>query len=439
MGAVGAVKHEVAGKGGRGVEKPGREGEEEEEEEEDDTAWAWVAEPPRLRGGAWETPSPSPSPCISPPSSPLALPSPSPSPGPILIDSHPDPPPPSPSTAAYSHPEASLHGLGSTWPAQPPHCSLTHPLYGPPPLLPLSTLQHSLTPHTPNMAPPPAPGPLPTRPPSQPSTAASARGKVGVGGRAGAAVSLESCLWHFIRPEPLGEGESWVCPRCQRQQPATKQLSLRRLPPVLCLHVKRFEQGGARGRGAAHEGKARRQGASRAGGAAGAGQGQGGGAGGQVMRKVQAPLAFPTDEVDLELFTSAAVLRSRAKQAASYQGHTVAGCDLEANGGDRDAACARQAGLTSDGGVCDSANSADCRYRLFAVVCHKGDITGGHYIVYVRCAGAWYCCDDAWVTRAQESEVAAAQAYMLFLTHKQHMEGAQLGVHGLLHANGNGI
>ncbi|KAL6761463.1 hypothetical protein V8C86DRAFT_1806608 [Haematococcus lacustris] len=354
------------------------------------------------------------------------------------------------------------------------------------------------------MAPPPAPGPLPTRPPNQPSTAASARGKVGVGGRAGAAVSLESCLWHFIRPEPLGEGESWVCPRCQRQQPATKQLSLRRLPPVLCLHVKRFEQGGARGRGAAHEGKARRQGASRAGGAAGAGQGQGGGAGGQVMRKVQAPLAFPTDEVDLELFTSAAVLRSRhlvpkglcrpscsplltpqlkltpepisppspwlgplgldpdqlshsrklkcqqqqplrpacqprAKQAASYQGHTVAGCDLEANGGGRDAACARQAGLTSDGGVCDSANSADCRYRLFAVVCHKGDITGGHYIVYVRCAGAWYCCDDAWVTRAQESEVAAAQAYMLFLTHKQHMEGAQLGVHGLLHANGNGI
>ncbi|GFR42682.1 hypothetical protein Agub_g3493, partial [Astrephomene gubernaculifera] len=54
--------------------------------------------------------------------------------------------------------------------------------------------------------------------------------------------TLQGCLRHFVTPERLSASEaSWVCSSCQRRQPAIKQLSIRRLPPVLALHVKRFE------------------------------------------------------------------------------------------------------------------------------------------------------------------------------------------------------
>jgi ubiquitin carboxyl-terminal hydrolase 22/27/51 len=69
-----------------------------------------------------------------------------------------------------------------------------------------------------------------------------------------------------------------------------------------------------------------------------------------------------------------------------------------------------------------------CLYSLFAVVVHKGDIQGGHYITYVRCGGSWFCCDDAWITLVEESEVAAAQAYMLFLTSNDYYQEAPLGL-----------
>ena len=55
------------------------------------------------------------------------------------------------------------------------------------------------------------------------------------------AVSLLGCLQRFVRPERLGAAEHWVCGGCARPQHAVKQMSVHRLPPVLCLHVKRFE------------------------------------------------------------------------------------------------------------------------------------------------------------------------------------------------------
>ena len=54
-------------------------------------------------------------------------------------------------------------------------------------------------------------------------------------------VSLLGCLQRFVRPERLGTAEQWVCGGCSRLQHAVKQMSVHRLPPVLCLHVKRFE------------------------------------------------------------------------------------------------------------------------------------------------------------------------------------------------------
>jgi len=57
-----------------------------------------------------------------------------------------------------------------------------------------------------------------------------------------AAETLEKCLKSFTQPEGLGE-RCW-CASCGTHQQSTKQLSLRRLPNVLTLHLKRFKQQG---------------------------------------------------------------------------------------------------------------------------------------------------------------------------------------------------
>ena len=63
-------------------------------------------------------------------------------------------------------------------------------------------------------------------------------------------VSLEQCLELLVRPERLGAAQLFHCGACGGNREATKQLSVQKLPPVLCLHIKRFEHslGGAGGR-----------------------------------------------------------------------------------------------------------------------------------------------------------------------------------------------
>jgi ubiquitin C-terminal hydrolase/Ca2+-binding EF-hand superfamily protein len=52
-------------------------------------------------------------------------------------------------------------------------------------------------------------------------------------------VSLDECLELFGREEQL---EEYYCSRCKEFCPATKRLSLFRLPPLMCIHLKRFQE-----------------------------------------------------------------------------------------------------------------------------------------------------------------------------------------------------
>ena len=55
-------------------------------------------------------------------------------------------------------------------------------------------------------------------------------------------VSLRDCLQAFFKPEKLSaEDGGYHCPRCKSPQAATKTLSLWRLPPILIIHLKRFQ------------------------------------------------------------------------------------------------------------------------------------------------------------------------------------------------------
>jgi len=53
--------------------------------------------------------------------------------------------------------------------------------------------------------------------------------------------SLIDCLKRFTRPEKLGSEAKIRCSKCQSYQESTKQLSMKKLPIVVCFHFKRFE------------------------------------------------------------------------------------------------------------------------------------------------------------------------------------------------------
>ncbi|KAL3130987.1 Ubiquitin C-terminal hydrolase 22 [Trebouxia sp. C0009 RCD-2024] len=172
---------------------------------------------------------------------------------------------------------------------------------------------------------------------------------VETGGGGGSGVLLQACLHRFVRPETL---HRWTCSRCQCQRRASKQLSIRQLPPVLCLHIKRF--------------KATDKGAT---------------------KKVETPLAFPVAHLDMAPFTSAAVLAAR---------------------------CHLKSALSGQQGAIAEAFKGSTAYSLHAVVCHTGNLLGGHYIGYVRSGALWYQFDDARVTLVPEQHVRMSNAYMLF-------------------------
>ncbi|XP_041980648.1 ubiquitin carboxyl-terminal hydrolase 3-like [Aricia agestis] len=59
-------------------------------------------------------------------------------------------------------------------------------------------------------------------------------------GRHDAPVPLADCLASFVQVEELADTERYFCSSCKCKQKSTKQFWIRRLPNVLCLHLKRF-------------------------------------------------------------------------------------------------------------------------------------------------------------------------------------------------------
>mmetsp|Transcript_49180 Transcript_49180/g.77747 ORF Transcript_49180/g.77747 Transcript_49180/m.77747 type:complete len:524 (+) Transcript_49180:143-1714(+) len=53
--------------------------------------------------------------------------------------------------------------------------------------------------------------------------------------------SIEDALQAFLAEETLSGNEQWRCNRCKQRVDATKKIDIWKLPPVLVLHLKRFE------------------------------------------------------------------------------------------------------------------------------------------------------------------------------------------------------
>jgi hypothetical protein len=189
-------------------------------------------------------------------------------------------------------------------------------------------------------------------------------------------LTLAGCLRRYVRPERLGAAAHWRCSACGSSTAALKQLSFRRLPLVLCFHVKRFEHAGAA----------------------------------QRPRKLDVPLSFPLHGLDMAPFTTSHMLRGVAR--APHCKPTPA-----ANGST--AAPAAAAGEGEPGAGEASSFAESCLYELFGVVSHMGDMSSGHYVSYIKCDGSWYLINDPWVVAVSETDVAQVQAYMLFYAQEQ--------------------
>jgi hypothetical protein len=173
-------------------------------------------------------------------------------------------------------------------------------------------------------------------------------------------------------------------------------MSIRRLPLVLCFHVKRFEHGG----------------------------------GTQRPKKLDVPMRFPLQGLDMAPFTTSEVLRGRAggsRCSSTGAADAAAAADGDSAAGNGDAAAVegsdKQAAKQPDKQqtTAAAAGSDDpvsfqqqCLYELFGVVSHHGDMASGHYVSYVKCEGHWYLVNDPWVVAVSEADVAQVQAYMLF-------------------------
>jgi len=54
-------------------------------------------------------------------------------------------------------------------------------------------------------------------------------------------ITLAKCLEAFTQEEELGKDDEWYCTACKTHQLAKKKLQIWRLPPVLIIHLKRFQ------------------------------------------------------------------------------------------------------------------------------------------------------------------------------------------------------
>ncbi|KAL4181936.1 hypothetical protein AMTRI_Chr12g239890 [Amborella trichopoda] len=174
-------------------------------------------------------------------------------------------------------------------------------------------------------------------------------------GKGSGTSTLIGCLDRFTRPEKLGSDQKFFCQNCQIRQESLKQMSIRRLPLVLCFHIKRFEHSSIR----------------------------------NMSKKVDRYLQFPFS-LDMAPYLSSSIIRNRF-------GNRI---------------------FIFEGDEPDACSDSSSEFELFAVVTHTGKLEAGHYVTYLRLRNQWYKCDDAWITQVSERVVRASQGYMMYYVQK---------------------
>ncbi|MCJ1308615.1 hypothetical protein MMC25_002268 [Agyrium rufum] len=196
-------------------------------------------------------------------------------------------------------------------------------------------------------------------------------------------LELETCLKNFTASEKLG-ADAYKCRSdiCRdTHQRARKHLTIKRLPPTMCITFKRYEK--------THEKK--------------------------EPIKLDTKVAFPL-QLDMTPYTTRNFQRVRTYQQAQKQN--------QQRGNAADAAGEPPQQPPFDPYRTPLSARSLGWYDLAAVIVHIGaTINTGHYICYCRRGDRWLKFDDNKVTLAGEKEVLAANPYLLFYVVRNLKEG----------------
>ncbi len=211
-------------------------------------------------------------------------------------------------------------------------------------------------------------------------TCHSGRNRLGRG-----VITLEECLQAFSKEERIPEVSYSIdmivypillkstfltsallslqayCSKCQEFQVQTKAMSLWRLPPVMIIHLKRFQFNQ------------------------------------QIKRKLREYVHFPLEGLDFSEVI--------ASDCASQKSENNHGDNVKDRTGDSD-------NFRPD----NHDGRKESLYDLYAVVHHQGALSGGHYFASLKSEidGKWRLFNDAQIYDVESGDVVDASAYILF-------------------------
>lgn len=208
--------------------------------------------------------------------------------------------------------------------------------------------------------------PSPVRPP-RPTSAVSIKNHSSCGtgnrkSRMSNAITLEECLEAFAKEEQIPEA---YCSKCKDFRVQTTRMTLWRLPPILVIHLKRFQFT-------------------------------------QTMRrKLRDLVVFPLEGLDLSKITAPDGRLSKGL-----------GKGTQPNGMD---------GSSSSSG---RVGGPDSLYDLYGVIHHQGALSGGHYVASLKSEldGQWRLFNDAQIYEIHDRDVVDSSAYILFYVRRDVMK-----------------
>jgi ubiquitin C-terminal hydrolase len=200
--------------------------------------------------------------------------------------------------------------------------------------------------------------PSPTRPRAATTIPVKKHSSCGTGKRdtrASGAITLEECLDAFAKEEQIPEA---YCSKCKDFRVQTTRMTLWRLPPILVIHLKRFQFTST------------------------------------MRRKLRDLVVFPIEGLDLSRITAPDGHISKGLGKASKQEASTVGTEASSN----------------------TIGGPNSLYDLYAVIHHQGALSGGHYVASIKSEtdGQWRLFNDAQIYEIHDRDVVDPSAYILF-------------------------
>lgn len=191
-------------------------------------------------------------------------------------------------------------------------------------------------------------------------------------------ITLEECLDKFTKEEEIPDA---YCSKCKDFCSSTKHMRIWRLPPIMIIHLKRFQF-------TQH-----------------------------FRRKLRNMVVFPVEGLDLSRIVvsddgnlgdkkiSHVSATTRAAEDGSYG--LFHNDEAEVEPSQEDAAWVNNS---------ENGRPSESLYDLYAVVHHLGALSGGHYVASIKSEkdGKWRIFNDAQVTEISSRDIVDASAYILF-------------------------